>query len=82
MIWMDEDIESILKDEDFDISAIYVLGDGKFDLNSPETSEKIDRVIKEAMKEVRRKHKEAGVPMVVTRNGEIVNIQPDEIEVD
>lgn len=48
MIWTDEEIESILEDEDFDISAIYVLGNGKgkFDLNSPETSEKIDRAIK------------------------------------
>lgn len=33
MIWTDEEIESILDDEDFDISAIYVLGDGEFNLN-------------------------------------------------
>lgn len=82
MIWTDEEIESILEDEDFDISAIYVLGNGKFDLNSPETSEKIDRAIKMAMKEARRKHKEAGVPMVIERDGKIVYLQPDEIEVD
>lgn len=59
MIWTDEEIESILEDEDFDISAIYVLGDGKFDLNSPETSEKIAHAFKTAMKEARRKHMES-----------------------
>ncbi len=81
MILTDEEIEEIVQDEDFDISAVYVLGNVKFDLNSPETSEKIDRAFKEAMKEARRKHKEAGVPMVVSRNGKIVYIQPDEIEI-
>ena len=81
MIFTDEEIEEMVQDEDFDISAVYILGNGKFDLNSPETSEKIDRAFKEAMKETRRKHKEAGVPMVVSRNGKIVYIQPDEIEV-
>lgn len=82
MILTDEEIEEILQDEDFDISAVYALGNGKFDLNSPETSKKIDRAFKEAMKEARRKHKEAGVPMVVSRDGKIVYIQPDEIEID
>ena len=82
MGWTDEEIEEILRDEDFDISAIYVLGKGKFDLNNSETSEKIDQAIEETMKEVRRKHKEAGVPMVIARDGKIVHIQPDEIEVD
>jgi hypothetical protein len=82
MIWLDEEFETIPEDEDFDISAIYVLGNGKFDLNSPETSEKIDQAIKKAMKEAHRKHKEAGVPMVISRDGKIVYLQPDEIEVD
>lgn len=82
MILTDEEIEEIVQDEDFDISAIYVLGNGKFDLNSPETSEKIKRAFKEAMNEARRKHKEAGVPMVVSRDGKIIYLQPDEIDVD
>ncbi len=81
MILTDEEIEEIVQDEDFDISAVYVLGNGKFDLNNPETSEKIDRAFKVAMKEARRKHKEARVPMVVSRGGKFVYIQPDEIEV-
>lgn len=78
MILTDEEIERIVRDQDFDISAIYVLGKGKFDLNSPET----DEAIRRAMKEARRKHKEAGVPMVVSRDGKIVHIQPDDIEID
>ncbi len=82
MIWTDEEIESILDDEDFDITAIYVLGKKKFDFFSPESRERTEQAIKEAMKEVRRKHKEAGVPMVVEKDGKIVYIQPDEIEID
>ena len=82
MILTDEEIKEIVHDEDFDISAVYVLGNGKFDLNSPERNERIDRAFKEAMKEARRKHKEAGVPMVVSRDGKIVYIQPDEIEIN
>ncbi|MBX3299158.1 MAG: hypothetical protein KF736_06805 [Acidobacteria bacterium] len=82
MIWTEEEIEEILADEDFDISAIYVLGPGKFNLNSPETNEKIDRAIQGAMKDVRRKHKESGVPMVVEKDGKIVYIQPEDIVVD
>ncbi|MFN0279714.1 MAG: hypothetical protein ACKVRN_14120 [Pyrinomonadaceae bacterium] len=82
MIWSDEEIESILADEDFDLSAIYVLGPKKFDFCSPEARELTEEAIKEAMKEVRRKHREAGVPMVVEKDGKIVYIQPDEIEVD
>lgn len=82
MILSDEEIEEILADADFDISAVYVLGNGEFDLNSSETSEKIDRAFKEAMKEARRKHNDAGVPLIVSGNGGIVYIQPDEIEID
>jgi hypothetical protein len=77
-MWTDEEIEEILADEDFDISTIYVLRDGKFDLNGPET----DRAIERAMKEARRKHKETGVPMVVWEDGKIRYIEPDEIEID
>jgi hypothetical protein len=82
MVWTDEEIEEILRDEDFDLDAIYVLGDKKFDFASPKATEVIERAFKEAMKECRRKHKEAGVPMVVERDGEIVYIQPDEIEIE
>lgn len=56
-------------DVDFDITAIYVLGDKKVDF--PESKEITERVIEKAMKEARRKHKEAGVPMVVWENGKI-----------
>ena len=82
MILTDEEVEEMIQDEDVDISAVYILGDGKFDLSSPETDEKINRAFKEVMKEVRRKHKKTGVPMVVSRNGKIVYLQPDEIERD
>jgi hypothetical protein len=78
MNWTDEEIDEIVQDEDFDISAIYVLGKGKFELNSPKTDEAIDS----AMREVRRKHKETGVPMVVWKDGKVVPIPPDEIEID
>ena len=74
---MDED-----DDDDIDISAIYVLGGGELDLGSPETSEIIERAMKEAINEARREHKEAGVPMVIERDGKIVYFQPDEIKVD
>lgn len=43
-------------------------------------TEIIRLAFEKASKEVRRKHKEAGVPMVISRNGEIVYIQPDEID--
>ena len=68
-------------DEDIDISAIYVLGNDPFDLCSPETSEVIDRAMENALREARRKHKKAGVPMVISREGEIVHLQPDEIDI-
>lgn len=69
-------------DEENDISAIYVLGEGKFDLCSSEMTEIIRRAMQNASKEVRRKHKEAGIPMVISRDGKIVYLQPDEIDVD
>jgi hypothetical protein len=69
-------------DEDIDISAIYVLGNKTIDFCSSEASEIIRRAMEKAAKEVRRKHKEAGVPMVISRDGKIVYLQPDEIEVD
>ena len=82
MIWTDEDIESILEDEDFDISAIYILGNEKFDLGSPEMTEKINRAMEQGLREARGRHKEAGVPMVISRDGKIVYIKPDEMEID
>jgi hypothetical protein len=82
MIWTDEEIEEMLSDEDFDISAVYELGPGTFDLSSPEMDEVIRRAFAEGLKEARRKHKEAGVPMVVEKDGKILYIQPDEIEID
>lgn len=74
------------EDDLTDISAIYVLGEGglgeNFNLCSPEMTEKIRLAFDEGIKEARRKYKEAGVPMVVSREGKIVYIQPDEIDID
>jgi hypothetical protein len=70
------------EDEDLDVTAVYVLGDKKIPFTGPEADAIFDRVFKEAMKEARRKHKEAGVPMVVWKDGKIARIQPDEIEID
>ena len=80
-------MEDDYDEDDFaDISAIYDLGKGsqgeKFSLCSPEMTETIRRAFEMGIKEARRKHKEAGVPMVVSRNGKIVYLQPDEIEID
>lgn len=73
------------EDELTDITAIYDLGFGglgeKFNLCNPETAERIRLAFAAGLREERRKHKEAGVPMVVSRDGQIVYIQPDEIEV-
>ena len=83
---IDHDIEEMLADEDFDITAVYDLGKRglgeNFSLCSPEMTEKIRLAFEEGLMEARRKHKDAGVPMVVARNGKILYIQPDEIEVD
>lgn len=73
----DEQVEEIVQDEELDISAVYVLGKGKFDLNSLE----IDKAILSAMKEAQRKHKAAGNPVAVSRDGKVVILQPDEIEI-
>ena len=71
------------EDDLTDVSAIYDLGNGglgeNFSLFSPEMTEIISRAFENGIKEARRKHKEAGVPMVVSRNGKIVYLQPDEI---
>lgn len=45
-------------------------------------TERIRLAFEKGMKEARRKHKEAGVPMVIWQNGKIVYIQPDEIKLD
>ena len=69
-------------DEDVDISAIYVLGDKGIDFGSSEASEIIRRAMEKAAKEVRREHKESGVPMVISRYGKVVYLHPDEIDID
>lgn len=82
----DEDIEEMLADEDFDISAVYDLGKGglceNFSFTSPEMTERFRQAFENGIKEARRKHKEARVPMVVWRDGKIDRIQPDEIEIE
>ena len=69
-----------------DITAVYDLGNGglgeNFNLCSPGMTERIRLAFEEGMREARRKHKEAGVPMVISRNGEIVYIQPENIGID
>jgi len=86
MTLTDEEIEEILADEDFDISAVYDLGKGglgeNFNLCSPEMTEAIRLAFEKGLKEARRKHKETGVPMVIWRDGKIVHVQPDESEID
>jgi hypothetical protein len=76
---MDYDFED---DEEFpDITAIYDLGKGglgeDFNLCSPEMTEQIRRAFDKGFEEACRKHKEAGVPMVVFQDGKIVYLQPD-----
>ncbi|MBP6003309.1 MAG: hypothetical protein KA746_07735 [Pyrinomonadaceae bacterium] len=82
----DEDIEGMLADEDFDISAVYDLGKGglceDFSFTSPAMTERFRVAFENGMKKASRKHKEAGVPMVVLRDGKIAYIQPEEIEID
>ncbi len=81
---MDEDFEH--EDDFADIAAIYDLGKGgfgeNFNLCSPEMTEKIRLAFEMGLKEARRKYKVAGVPMVISRNGEIVYIEQREIEID
>ena len=78
---MDDDFEDDYELDD--ITAIYDLGKGglgeNFSLCSPEMTERISRAFEQGLREARRKHKEAGVPMVVSRDGKIVYVQPDEI---
>ncbi len=40
----------------------------------------IDRALEAATREAIQKHKQAGQPMVVSRNGKIVLISPEELE--
>ncbi|MBK7803895.1 MAG: hypothetical protein KBF52_09470 [Pyrinomonadaceae bacterium] len=82
----DEEIEEILADEDFDIGAVYDLGNGdlgeSFNLCSPEMSERIRLAFEEGINAAKRKHKKAGAPMVVSWDGKNVHIQPNEMKVD
>jgi hypothetical protein len=81
---MDDEFEE--DEESPDITAVYDLGNGglgdDFNLCSPEMTEKIRIAFEKGFKEACRKHKEAGVPMVTSRDGKIVYIQPEDIEVD
>ena len=44
--------------------------------------EAINRAYERAVREALRKHKLAGNPVPISRNGKVVLLQPDEIEVD
>ncbi len=73
-------------DELDDITAIYHLGERRwgenFALCSSEITEIVCGAFEKGLKEARRKHKEAGVPMVIWSDGKVVYIQPDEIEIN
>jgi hypothetical protein len=43
-------------------------------------SDEISEACKRAVREALQKHKQAGNPVAVSRNGEVVLLQPDEIE--
>jgi isoaspartyl peptidase/L-asparaginase-like protein (Ntn-hydrolase superfamily) len=45
-------------------------------------SEEINRAYERAVREALTKHKKNGNSIVVSRNGEIVTLKPDEIEVN
>jgi hypothetical protein len=80
---MNDDFED--DDELDDITTIYNLGKGGLGENSnlcsPESTEQIRRAMEKGLRESRRNHKEAGVPMIISRDGKIVYLQPDEIEI-
>lgn len=45
-------------------------------------SDEINRAYERAVREALLKHKKAGNPVAVERNGELVILQPDEIEIE
>jgi hypothetical protein len=45
-------------------------------------SDELDKAVERAGREARLRHKQAGVPLVVWRDGQIVEIPPEEIVVD
>lgn len=69
-------------DEDIDITAIYVLGDKQVDLHSEDASEMMQNAINRSVREALLKHKRAGNPVPVERDGKIVYLQPDDIPAD
>jgi hypothetical protein len=42
----------------------------------------VDAAVREALRDVRILHKRMGVPLVGWKNGELVEIPPDQIEID
>jgi hypothetical protein len=44
--------------------------------------EEINRAYERAVREAIRKHKLAGNPVAISRDGEVVLLQPDEIEIE
>ena len=45
-------------------------------------TERVTEAVREAGREARLKHKQLGVPIVVWRDGQVVEIPPEEIVVD
>jgi len=44
--------------------------------------EEITKACERAVREALRKHKQAGNPVAVARDGKVILLQPDEIEID
>ncbi len=45
-------------------------------------SDEINRAYQRAVREALLRHKHAGNPVAISRDGEVVLLQPDEIEID
>jgi phosphopantothenate synthetase len=45
-------------------------------------NEQINRAYERAVREALRKHKLAGNPVAISRNGNVVLLQPDEIDIE
>ena len=71
------------EDEDIDITAIYILGDGTRELRIlRRPREETERLLAMATREALLMHKREANPIAVERDGKLVILQPDEIEIE
>lgn len=60
--------------------------DKRLDKNEPDLfekyGEKINHAYERAVREALRKHKLAGNPVAISRNGNVILLQPDEIDIE